>query len=331
MIILRRTLMPALVAASCLAPSLAAGQGTRDDYARAERFLNDDIKKLAFDGQVDPHWLRGTDRFWYLNDGPEGKTFMMADAAQGTRAPAFDHQRLAQGLSRASGKTYSARELPFTIIRFNNNTVAFNVARVGYSCDLANYDCSKLKEAIEEETDEARIGPPRQPDPTEMPRTGTAIAGSQPAGVRSRSQSLGAHRCDRGGDPVEQGRRALLRLRDAAAVADGDGGTRHRGCRAISGRVLVARFEQDRHLRDGSAELSAIDHHAVRSPGSIQTEVLQLRLPAAGGLGAADREADGVRHPAPEANRRRCQTAGAAVLRRTDRGVVQRQPPFPVP
>ena len=87
MIILRRTLMPALVAASCLAPWVAAGQGTRDDYARAERFLNDDIKKLAFDGQVDPHWISGTDRFWYLNDGPQGKTFMIADAAHSASEP----------------------------------------------------------------------------------------------------------------------------------------------------------------------------------------------------------------------------------------------------
>ena len=171
MSMLRRTLMPTLAAVSLLAPSIAVAQGTRDDYARAERFLNDDIKKLAFDGQVDPHWIGGTDRFWYLVDGPQGKTFMLADVAQGTRAVAFDHQRLAQGLSRASGTTYTARELPFSIVRFNDKTVAFNAARLGYSCDLATYECTKLKEMVEDETDEARIGPPRQPDPAELPRT----------------------------------------------------------------------------------------------------------------------------------------------------------------
>jgi dipeptidyl-peptidase 4 len=160
-----------LVAVSLFAPLAASAQGTRDDYARAERFLNDEIKKLAFDGQVEPHWIDGTDRFWYVNDGPDGKTFMLADAAQATRAPAFDHQRLAQGLSRAAGTTYSARELPFSSIRLTSNAVAFNVTRTAYSCDLTTYRCATTNDLIEDEDDEARIGPPRQADPTQLPRT----------------------------------------------------------------------------------------------------------------------------------------------------------------
>src|SRR5258708_2767330 len=111
----RFTALATVLIVASVAPRLASAQGRRDDYARAQQFLNDDIKKIAFDGQVDPHWLGETDRFWYLNDGPDGKTFIMVDAAQGTRAPAFDHQRLAQGLSRASGTAYTARELPFSV------------------------------------------------------------------------------------------------------------------------------------------------------------------------------------------------------------------------
>jgi dipeptidyl-peptidase 4 len=160
-----------LLTVSLFVPLLASAQGTREDYARAERFLNDEIKKVAFDGQVEPHWIDRTDRFWYLNDGPDGKTFMVADAAQATRAPAFDHQRLARALTRASGTTYSARELPFSSIRFTHDAIAFSVAKTAYSCDLTTYTCATTKDLIEDEDDEARIGPPRQPDPTELPRT----------------------------------------------------------------------------------------------------------------------------------------------------------------
>jgi dipeptidyl aminopeptidase/acylaminoacyl peptidase len=161
----------AIAAAALAAPPYASAQGTRQDYARAEQFLNDDIKKIAFDGQVDPHWIDHTDRFWYLNDGPDGKIFMLVDAAQGTRAPAFDHQRLAQGLSRASGATYTARELPFTSIRIRNNAVAFNASHVWYSCDLSSYECAKSSAPGEDDQDEGRSGPPRQPDPAELPAT----------------------------------------------------------------------------------------------------------------------------------------------------------------
>jgi dipeptidyl aminopeptidase/acylaminoacyl peptidase len=160
-----------VTAAALLAPTLASAQGTREDYARAEQFLNDDVKKIAFDGQVNPHWIDRTDRFWYLNDGPDGKTFMLVDAAQGTRAPAFDHQRLAEGLSRASGTTYAGHELPFTDIRLRGGAVAFTAAHVWYSCDLSSYACAKAAAPGDDDQDEGRIGPPRPPDPTELPST----------------------------------------------------------------------------------------------------------------------------------------------------------------
>src|SRR5205809_6897831 len=91
---LRRAAFAAAILAA--APAAASAQGAREDYARAEMFLNEGIKKIAFDGQADAHWIGGTSRLWYLNDGPDGKTFMLVDAAQATRGPAFDHQRLAQ-------------------------------------------------------------------------------------------------------------------------------------------------------------------------------------------------------------------------------------------
>jgi hypothetical protein len=58
--------LAAVAAAVVSSPAPASAQGLREDYARAERFLNDEIRKLAFDGQVDPHWMAGTSRFWYL-------------------------------------------------------------------------------------------------------------------------------------------------------------------------------------------------------------------------------------------------------------------------
>ncbi|HTK28866.1 MAG TPA: DPP IV N-terminal domain-containing protein [Vicinamibacterales bacterium] len=165
---------PALALAAgtlLLCAPMAAAQGTRDDYARAERFLNDDIKSIAYDGQVDPHWIAGTDRFWYLKDGPDGKTFLLVDAAQGTRTPAFDHQRLAQALSRAAGAAYTARDLPFSTMRYTPTAIAVTVAHAHYKCDLGSYECAKVADPGDEDEEATRIGPPRQPDPTELPPT----------------------------------------------------------------------------------------------------------------------------------------------------------------
>jgi hypothetical protein len=78
----------------------AAAQGTRDDYRRAERFLPESIKQLAYDGVVTPHWIGKTSRFWYLKEGPAGKEFVLIDAASATREPAFDHAKLAAPCGR---------------------------------------------------------------------------------------------------------------------------------------------------------------------------------------------------------------------------------------
>ena len=99
---------------------------------------------------------------------------MLVDAGKGTRAPAFDHERLAQGLSRVAGTTYGARGLPFSVIRFDDaGKLAFSVGDRGFVCDLTTYECERTKEAMDEDAEEVRTGPPRQPDPSKLPRTAT--------------------------------------------------------------------------------------------------------------------------------------------------------------
>jgi hypothetical protein len=166
--------LAAVAAAVVSSPAPASAQGLREDYARAERFLNDEIRKLAFDGQVDPHWMAGTSRFWYLKDAPDGKEFLIVDAAQGSRGPAFDHQRLATAASRVmpfTGQRYDARALPFSFVRFvEPGRIAFVIDRTGLTCDLSAYTCARSID-MDEEEDEVRGGPPRQPDPPRLPRT----------------------------------------------------------------------------------------------------------------------------------------------------------------
>ncbi len=161
----------ALAAAAVCVPEPVLAQGRRADYARAEQFLNDDIRKLAYDGQVDAHWLPGTSRFWYLKDAADGKAFLIIDAASGTKSPAFDHQRLAAAMTRVTNQRYEARALPFTYVRFmDGGRIAVSIEQGGLTCDLGAYTCAKSTD-VDEEDEEVRGGPPRQADPTRLPRT----------------------------------------------------------------------------------------------------------------------------------------------------------------
>jgi dipeptidyl aminopeptidase/acylaminoacyl peptidase len=141
-----------------LVAGVALAQGTREDYARAERVLRGALTDLIVDGQVSPNWIRQTSRFWYRKAGPsEEKEFVLVDAERGIRGPAFDHAKLAAALSKAAGKTYGARTLPFDRFTFTGDGKEIEVSANGtrYSCDLASYNCAARGPAGSE-----LVGPP---------------------------------------------------------------------------------------------------------------------------------------------------------------------------
>ena len=74
--------------------------------------------------------------------------FIVVDAEHGSRRPAFDHQKLAAGLSKAAGgEAYTAAKLPFGSIEFDSNgkSIRFDVAKVSWTCSLETYECVKAK------------------------------------------------------------------------------------------------------------------------------------------------------------------------------------------
>jgi len=102
-------------------------------------------RQPIFKAKIDPHWFGGGKRFWYRNDGPSGRReFVVADAVQGVRRPAFDAGKLAAGLGKVTGQTYHAESLPFETIAFTEDekAVLFHADGRDWQCDLATYVCA---------------------------------------------------------------------------------------------------------------------------------------------------------------------------------------------
>ncbi|HMA38864.1 MAG TPA: hypothetical protein VKP10_02240, partial [Gemmatimonadales bacterium] len=97
----RRALFVAAFAATTPVLAQQPRALTADDYARAERFLGYNTNPLVAGATVRPGWL-AADRFWYLNTTADGVEYVLVDPARRTRAPAFDHARIAAALSRAA-------------------------------------------------------------------------------------------------------------------------------------------------------------------------------------------------------------------------------------
>lgn len=103
-----------------------------------------------YKGEIAPHWFADNKCFWYHNDlSGSTREFILVNAEQGTRQPAFDHQRLAAALSKAAGVEYQADKLPFNNIEFLNGTKAirFAVEQTTWDCNLASYMCAKTDAA----------------------------------------------------------------------------------------------------------------------------------------------------------------------------------------
>jgi len=132
---------PASVGAQGTTP--APYQFTIEDYARAERFLGQNINPLMSGTAGRATWM-ADGRFWYRATTPNGSAFMLVNPARRTRVVAFDHTRLASALSTASGTTVEGERLPFPTIELaaDASSLVAVVRGTRYNCDLKAYTCS---------------------------------------------------------------------------------------------------------------------------------------------------------------------------------------------
>ncbi|MFO0800806.1 MAG: prolyl oligopeptidase family serine peptidase [Gemmataceae bacterium] len=145
-------LLPAVLAAVVTRPLPAADPlprfvPTPADLKEADRrAAQPPAPGRVYRDKVTPNWFAEGTKFWYRNDLKAGtKEFVLVDAAKGTRRPAFDHAKLAAGLSKAAGKEYAAERLPFQTITLDEavTRVRFQVRDDEWTCDLTSYECEK--------------------------------------------------------------------------------------------------------------------------------------------------------------------------------------------
>jgi dipeptidyl-peptidase-4 len=118
---------------------------TAADYARAEKFMPYNVNPLVYHGSVRATWLPD-ERFWYRDTTPEGNEFILVDPARGSRAPAFDHAKLATALATAVGgeAKYDASHLPFQQIDLSPDarSVTVSVAGKRWTCAVTGDSCA---------------------------------------------------------------------------------------------------------------------------------------------------------------------------------------------
>jgi len=185
------TMVLALAAPSLRAQKAEPVAPPAPNYDLAAQWTSQKVGKLVFDTSVTPRWLETSDRFWYAYRTREGRRFSLVDPIKKTKAPLFDHAKMAATLTSITRLPYDAQHLPFSSVRFVKKDTAIEFD-VQVPADAVIATPPKRETTEQPATAAAVVRPPNEPEdlPTEasatvgpQQRTGQAdaAAGARPA------------------------------------------------------------------------------------------------------------------------------------------------------
>jgi dipeptidyl aminopeptidase/acylaminoacyl peptidase len=130
--------------------ALPAYQPTRAEmmarYKKAQ-LLDSITRNTVVKSNVQANWLPGGKSFWYVNTLVDSvREYMYVDVVKARKKIAFDHDRLARSLGKASGETVDPQKIYLGRILFNKDAqqISFEYKRKAYLCDLITYQCNKI-------------------------------------------------------------------------------------------------------------------------------------------------------------------------------------------
>lgn len=134
-----------LIAAACGQEQYPPAQLSEDRYAHASSFLHWQKDRYLNNDAPPFGWIPGADvdLLWYVEENDDGKRFFIADAANGTISPTFDHELMADALSAALEDSVDPQSLPIDALVYEagENLPRVHVSGQQYRCDLAGQAC----------------------------------------------------------------------------------------------------------------------------------------------------------------------------------------------
>jgi dipeptidyl aminopeptidase/acylaminoacyl peptidase len=98
------------------APALPKG-----NYLLASKFSPDKLKKMVFSTAVDPHWLKLSNRFWYVYETSDIKNWYIVDPATHSKKLLFNNEKLAALITLIIKDPFDAQHLPIENLKFTKD------------------------------------------------------------------------------------------------------------------------------------------------------------------------------------------------------------------
>jgi len=117
---------------------------TKANYEQAAKYSPNRLKKMVFSTSVDPHWLKKSNRFWYMYETTNGKKWYIVDPLKNEKKTLFDNDKLAAAITLIVKDPFDAQHLPIDSLKFvrDENWIQFQIKS---SIDEVTNDTTKKK------------------------------------------------------------------------------------------------------------------------------------------------------------------------------------------
>ena len=107
----------------------AAMSQQKANYSLAARFSPKKLDKMLFSLSIDPHWLKQSNKFWYIYETSEGKQWVIVDPAKNEKKAMFNRDKLAAELTKIVKDPFDGQHLPVDSLKFikDENWIQFEV------------------------------------------------------------------------------------------------------------------------------------------------------------------------------------------------------------
>ena len=93
----------------------------KGNYQLASKFSADKIRKMVFSQSVDAHWLKLSNRFWYVYETSAIKNWYIVDPVTHSKKKIFDNDKLAAAITVIVKDPFDAQHLPIQNLKFTKD------------------------------------------------------------------------------------------------------------------------------------------------------------------------------------------------------------------
>ncbi len=135
---------------------------TQANYQLPSQFSQAKLQRMVFSTEVDAHWLKTGDRFWYSYETNQGKTYWFVDASNRSKKLLFDPIKMAAEISRLTGDPFDAQHLPIKNIKFleGEKTIRFELQSTLVDEDKKDEDETDMTQKTNEKDQKKKGGKP---------------------------------------------------------------------------------------------------------------------------------------------------------------------------